>query len=578
MNSKISKYLHYLSLLIFVAFAVLLLYINREVLYTAHDRSEFLFGATFFKIIMLKPFGLIQYVGAWLTQLFYSPAIGACALGLIWTCIFYVGAKAFRLKGNASALMILPIACLLTAVVDLVYWIYVFTIRGYFFSQSVGYLMMVTLLWAARCTPRKWHLLWYLFAVCSYPVLGWFALLFIVCLALTEKPSWSELVGLLLLFTTTIIWRRLLYSNIKFEEISLAGFPIFEIPSSRSDFLSVPFWVLGALSILFVLFSRFLTKWYVSILCSLIGIAFTLSLSFYDKNYIDEMRMVRCAEKENWKEVLNIAIGNPKPTISMVMLKNVALMNEGGLLDISFKMGNDTYPISNPDSIPVSFLEIASPVVYYNYGLVNESFRLAFECAVQSGFSPCYLKMLLSCATANGETELVNRYEAHLKNQLFYSDWQPNPMNKNIKELHNSYPDELTGVENSDSYLVNSLSLWYDADSKLASEQALFYSMMRCDSRRFWASLRNYIKFHTNEVFPLHAMEAYLMYFDKAPEEKKMKLPVSQDVYDHYNKFWTTLETLIKSGMDRNKIPEQMRSEFGDTYWYYNVFRRKIYK
>ena len=185
---------------------------------------------------------MMKYVGAWLTQLFYHPALGAGVLIAIWILIFFVGAKAFRLRGNATALMILPVACLLTSVVDLGYWIYISTIRGYWFSQSVGYLIMLLLLWVARSTPRKWHLAWYLLAACIYPVLGWFALLFILCLALIEKPTWRECLGIVLLVFTASIWHTQVYSNLKSDDVALAGFPRFETPMDSSPHLSIPFW------------------------------------------------------------------------------------------------------------------------------------------------------------------------------------------------------------------------------------------------------------------------------------------------------------------------------------------------
>ena len=61
-TSKASSVVLYASLLAFIAFAVYILYINQEVFYTAHDRSEFIFGAPFFHTLMPKPFGLMQYV------------------------------------------------------------------------------------------------------------------------------------------------------------------------------------------------------------------------------------------------------------------------------------------------------------------------------------------------------------------------------------------------------------------------------------------------------------------------------------------------------------------------------------
>ena len=578
-QSKLSDAILYGSLLAFMAFVVYILYINQEVFYTAHDRSEFVFGAPFFHTLLSKPFGLMRYVGAWLTQLFYRPGIGTGVMMIVWALIYWVGTKAFRLQGSASALMLLPVACLLTSVVDLGYWIYISTIRGYWFSQSVGYLFMLLLLWAARSTPRKWHLVWYLLGVCSYPVLGWFALLFILCLEFTEKITWREYLGIALLLFAASIWHALLYSNLKFGDVVLAGFPRFETPSDISPHLSIPFLVLAAVTVLIPLCGRSVArsvfKWVVPVLCVVAGIAFASSLMFHDKNYVEEMRMVRYAESDNWQAVLRMAEENNKSTSTMMFLKNIALMNEGGLLDRSFKLGNDAVSITNPDTLHVTLLDIASPLVYYNYGMMNEAIRLNFENAIQAGFSPFYLKMLARCALAVGDEKLVERYTTILHHHPFYKNWTPAPVTEKIKELQHCYPDEITGVENSDSYLVNGISLWYESDSKVASEQALLYAMLRCDSRRFWASLRNYVQLHMNESFPLHAMEAYILFMDKAPEEKRMMLPVEQSVFERYKQFWESLKSKAVPGMSIEQVGELMREEYGDTYWWYNIFGRK---
>ena len=579
-KNKVSGIVLYVSLLAFILFTISILYLNQEVFYTAYDRSEFIFGAPFFHTLLSKPFGLMRYVGAWLTQLFCHPAVGTSVLATIWVLIFCVGAKAFRLQGSASALMLLPVACLLTSVVDLGYWIYVSTIRGYWFSQSVGYLAMVLLLWAARCTPRKWHLIWYLLGICIYPLLGWYALLFVLCLALSEKITWREFLAVFVLLFAAGIWHTQYYSYLKPEDVVLAGLPRFITPSDSTPHLTLPFWALGAVSLFIPLCGKYLNspkmKWAVPVLCAAAGIAFTWSQMYYDRSYVEEMRMVRSAEDDNWQEVLQIAEGNKRPTSTMIFLKNIALMNEGGLLDRSFKLGNDAANINNPDSIHVSLLDIASPLVYYNYGMMNEAIRLNFENAIQAGFSPFYLKMLSRCALAVGDQKLVERYTTLLHHLPFYGDWQPAPVTAKIRELQKCYPDELTGVENSDSYIVNGISLWYDSDSKVVSEQALLYAMLRCDSRRFWPALHNYVKLHMDEEFPLHAMEAYILYMDKAPEEKRMMLPVEQSVFERYKQFWKTLEGIAKPGMTIAEVGELMREEYGDTYWWYNIFGRKF--
>ena len=578
-KSKVSNAILYGSLLAFIAFVVYILHLNQEVFYTAHDRSEFIFGAPFFHTLMSKPFGLMQYVGAWLTQLFVEPELGSAVLVAVWLLIFCVGAKAFRLQGSASALMLLPVACLLTSMVDLGYWIYVYPVRGYWFSQSVGYLVMLLLLWAARCTPRKWHLAWYVLGVCTYPVLGWFALLFVACLILFGKPSWRELLGIILLIVITSICHTQLFSYLRDDDVVMAGFPRFVTPIDNTPRLSLPFWVLGVISVLIPFGKKLadtpLTSYLLPLTSCIAGIIFTSSLMYYDKNYIDEMRMVRVACSDNWKEVLAMAEENKKPTSTMMFLKNIALMNEGGLLDRSFKLGNDAMDIYNPDSVHVSLLDIASPLVYYNYGMMNEAIRLSYENAIQAGFSPFYLKMLARCALACGDQKLLERYTTLIHKMPFYGNWQPAPVTEKVKELQKSYPDEITGVERSDSYLVNSISLWYKSDSKVASEQALLYAMLRCDSRRFWESLRSFVRLHMNEVFPLHAQEAYILFMDKAPEKKRMMIPVNQAIYERYKQFWKVLEEKAQPGKTVYKLGEEMRKEFGDTYWWYNVFGRK---
>ena len=99
--------------------------------------------------------------------------------------------------------------------------------------------------------------------------------------------------------------------------------------------------------------------------------------------------------------------------------------------------------------------------------------------------------------------------------------------------------------------------------------------MLRCDSHRFWPALRNYVNLHLDETFPLHAQEAYILFMDKAPEEKRMMLPVEQAVYDRYKQFWTALESMAKPGMTIEKVGDEMLKDFGDTYWWYNLFGRK---
>ena len=53
-RNKATAIFLYVSLLAFISFVIYLLYINQEVLYTAHDRSEFIVGAPFFHTLSMR--------------------------------------------------------------------------------------------------------------------------------------------------------------------------------------------------------------------------------------------------------------------------------------------------------------------------------------------------------------------------------------------------------------------------------------------------------------------------------------------------------------------------------------------
>ena len=99
--------------------------------------------------------------------------------------------------------------------------------------------------------------------------------------------------------------------------------------------------------------------------------------------------------------------------------------------------------------------------------------------------------------------------------------------------------------------------------------------MLRCDSHQFWPSLRKYLKMHDGEDFPMHAQEAYILFMDKTPEEKRMMIPVEETIFYRYKKFSEAMAKLVKPGKTIGQVAEQMSGEWGDTYWYYYFFGRQ---
>lgn len=568
------------SLVLFVAFVSYILYINSDVLYTAHDRSEYFGGAYFFSQLAAQPFGIMQYAGAWLTQLYHYPALGASVLVALWCLIFWVGKKAFRLEKGAAALMLLPVACLLVSMVDLGYWIYVLNLRGYWFSQTLGYLVLLLLLWAAGGTSRLWHIVWFVVVLALYPVLGWFSLLFVLCLALSRKPDWVALCGVVMVLFAGNIWHSLAYSYMKLDDVLLAGFPRFETATDSLPRLTIPFWMLAGVSVVIASVGKYLKMWLLPVGYALVGMAMVWTMMYQDKNFTDEMRMIRCATDDDWEGVVAVAKENDTPSRTMVILKNIALMNTGELLSKSFKIGgNDGEEIHDPDSLNLNIMHIASPLVYYNYGKQNFGIRWGIENAVNVGYSPFYLKMLARMAVATGEKEMATRYTELLQSNLFYKDWKPAPPSKKIALFQELFLDVLDSDENScERYLISIFSKAYDVDEIDLIEVALFYSMIYREPSRFWSALYNYGLQFKGKVLPLHVQEAYVMYRDKFPAENfPFEVKVNSTVEERYQRYWNMGVKYAKQGKNQQLIGEALREKWGDTYWWFNSFGRTAY-
>ena len=65
---------------------------------------------------------------------------------------------------------------------------------------------------------------------------------------------------------------------------------------------------------------------------------------------------------------------------------------------------------------------------------------------------------------------------------------------------------------------------------------------------------------------------------DRFPEEKRMMIPVEENVYNRYKQLCKSLTEHVKPGKTLGEAAKEMRDEWGNTYWYYNIFGRQYSK
>lgn len=579
------------ALIVYAAYVLIGLY--PDVLYTAQDRNPFSGDSLYFSELVARPFGFFQYIGGFLTQFFYYPAVGAGMLIAMWVASVFVGIKAFNLKGIWRSLMIVPAACLLASQLDLGYWVYCLTIPGYWFSQTVAYLCLLLLLWVANSTPRKFRLLWYVIVgFVGFPVFGWISYMFSICLAVSQlvkdgknkmSDKWMDILGFVLTLVAPLVFRALLYEKIPTDDIINAGFPFFKTSTNTSLRPVYPFFILAGTT-LFMAFGRALPalkKIPACVAYFLVGIASSVAVwntIFKDDNYLYEIQMTQATMNDDWHGVISVVEKTKTPSRAMVMLKNVALLNVGQLGDRSFELSNDGMEINNPDTLNINIMHIASQPIYYNHGKINYAMRWCIEFAVPYGFSPYYLKNLARCAEATGEKGLAQRYLNRLHKLLFYKDWQPAAETPIVKELKSVYPDSLDNDQNSvERYLISTFDKEHIVKSPHHCELSLLYSMIIRDPNNFWPSLYDYLSTHKDGNVPTQYQEGYCVFMDQAPVKFPFKMNISPETASRYKQFWDVGNGYAQNGFSEDQVREMMRDEWGATYWWFNAFGRSAY-
>lgn len=607
MRERISRNLPWIGGAVFalLAWSVLAI-LNKDYLYTVQERSLFLANHTFWEEMTAAPGGVIRWAGCYLTQFFYYPALGAALLTLLWLVTYLLAIRVFRLQRGWSTLALIPPFALLCSVIGLGYWLYYIKIQGYWFSESLGVMLLLAALWVGRIARGKARYLTILCGtVIGYPLSGWYALLGALMMAILYG---KETVGkerltlflytLLIIGTVPLLWYYH-YEQIRLDEVWTYGFPLFQRGKTTSWITALPFLVL-ATSLIVLAFvgggkkgctPTTTTRSIVTSIGILVtGCITALATHYHDENYHAEMRMYRHTANGDWEKVLEEARSNPdKPTHLMVMLRNIALMNLDSLGTQTYHYENNTQKPHTRDKLEVSISQTASPLIYYHHGLLNYATRWAIENGVKFGFKINDLKLLTRCAILNGEKAVADKYIHLLEQTLFHKGYarhlkaestMPTTPEKyrricELNEHQESRNDSDDGF--CEMYIRHEFATIKHTESRLRQELALHYAMLNKDPDNFWVQLKNYAALHEGEEMPIHYQEAAFLFGEIEGRRGIDKLPFDRKkVRRRYLQFNSFVEYHRKEGKDMEEISRICKPLFGDTYWWHYHFCNEI--
>ena len=410
--------------------AVLLAVFEADVLYTAQQQNLFLHTPLFFEQQMVRAGGLLTWAGCYLTQFFYYPMLGASLLGLLWAFLLWLLGR--TLHPSPFALHLLPIACLLTTITTLGYWVFYLKLPGALFDATLGTIMAVLMAWAYRSLTARYGLRTVfipLSACVAYPLFGFYGLWGVALMGLL---SWrtkgsrrivDTLLALLAIVAVPLICYHTVYHETNIVNIYWAAQPVFGYADHRFFGYYVPYIILVATIALFA------SKVTIPLLHRegpgvglLLVFAILVVVFWYkDGNFHRELAMSRCIDRQDWNGVLSEAHRAKEPTRAICLMRNLALFRLG-------QTGNEMslYPngSARPNApFPVRLVHTYGKRLYLEYGIPNYCYRWSMEDGVEYGWTVERLRLMVLCSLVNGEFTAAQHYINLLKKTDFHGSW-----------------------------------------------------------------------------------------------------------------------------------------------------------
>ncbi len=602
--------------------AGLLLSYEKHVLWLVQEQSLFLDTSQFFSQQMVVPGGLLVYIGCFLTQLLYHPVLGVTVLCALWLLLMWLLRRAFMVGERWASLLVVPVALLLIANVDMGYWVYPIKLKGWYFDATVGVTVIAALLWAFRVLSayRIWRRVLIVVTVAAgYPLFGTYAIAAAILMGLwcwrLDKDRWQALVdcilAVLMVVAIPLLCYQYVYNQVNIANLWWTGLPIFKIIDEYPEFY-VPYALLGACLLILTVGkwntvakqeqsapspvtserkrtqkkskkqksnSKKYSGWWQTAVVIVVLAATVYGVNaawMKDENFHHETAMKHFIEQTRWEDVLAEADKQQDmPTRGVVVMRNLALSRLGRQSTEMYRYRNGSKQPASP--FPFQLSMMIGNLLYYNYGMFNDCHHMCVEAGVEFGWHVEQLKYMARCNLMNDEVNAMLKYTRLLKHTLFHGEWADNMEKLQKPELkrkdretgpimHTMHHYDNVGADHgyAEKYLMNHLAI-IDCDDPEFQEQCVLATLWTKSSLHFWYRFKRYLELNPGKPVPRYFMEAAYLY---TKEEKKALFNMSFDegVKKTYQEF---IDQLPKyDGMDIDDVRSALYPRFGDTFFF----------
>ncbi|MBR5455611.1 MAG: hypothetical protein IKU76_01510 [Bacteroidaceae bacterium] len=586
--------------------------------------SAFYYNSLFFKETMAVPAGFLSYLGSFLIQFFYYPALGAVIYVAGLYLVYRLTVKVFEIPKELTLLALFPVVLLLATNTQLGYWIFYLKMPGYYFMALLAVIFSLSaMLLMKKLSPVLQLIMVMVWIVAGYPLMGVYALvssLFMALYAATSSirankgvllPAVTLVVAVVLVLLVPRFYYNM-YTSVPYEFIYLVGTPCIQwrdvmvakvehsVPSYWHSILFywVPFFLLVAYYAIACVLPLFKGRVRVGKLLSAVValLAVVLLHGFYwynDNNFRIENKQNRAMWEQDWRAVADYARDAVVPTRQIVMNKNIALQKMGTLGSEMFSYPDGSCEILAP--MGVHLTQTGGKMAYFQYGKFNFCYRWCVEDAVEYGWRYEYLKHAVRSMILAGEYKLAQRYIDILKQTLFHASWadeMENYVNNPeiiSKEGEFSLPlalacyDDALDVDDSlvEAYLIKNFKNMYGDVSPEYLETALAQCLIRKDAKSFWYIFNEYLRAVNPKTLPRHYQEAFLLFYNL---DRGKEVSVNKEFFQRFisantqRRFDSFLKKVgqYKGKKKEDELAPLFKDEYGDTYLYFYFFVRKI--
>lgn len=594
-----------LAVALAVALTVLTLHLTAgtypEYLIGTADYTPFFTTSAFFSECMLRAGGLLFWAASALTSCFHDPWLGASLFALLLVLLPFVLRLAFRVPWQSAAICFIPSALLLANFIQLGYMMVTLTSHGIGFAAVLGVYVVALTVWAetgilsisSTKARRIINILFHAVMVAvAYPLFGFWgtaavvlSLLTMICNDAKDKFSWVlavAIAAIALVYPDMLF--RYAYTRVWEGEVYTIGLPKYEW-SGQEQTLWYPLLGVMATLVLIPLLRRLyglLAMQLVVCVAAVLVFVVTPSFLFSDPAFYSTLRMTQSAEQGDWEGVIREARSvDYKPTRLQGMIRMLAQIELGTGPDEMFAYEEGDSAYASPRLMPYAEL-MGSRYMYYNLGKVNFCYRWCMEDMVAYGQRPTYLKFMTKCALVNGEPLVAEKYIDALRNTWQYRDFadkyeayvRDTSLISKDKEMRTirTYAYEYPDILDSDGglvelYLVTAFSRLTGGSLKMG-EMSLLCNLIKKDLKNFWT--RFYALAPTfNGKIPRHYQEAAYMLSQFEKDVDISNIPIDPSIP---KRFQELVKASQANGNDDAVNKVALRSQFGDTYWFYYFF------